>query len=132
MTTDDSAIRVIKTTELNQKSSPQRDELFCLDQTKQPITTEIRKNCYFDATPPTSIFVRNGLYGHELDNIVHAFTHLADKFGTLGSLPDVFTIFGAFEDGQPNVLFSDDAVGLTSPSNNTEAIRDVYQRLDRC
>jgi hypothetical protein len=99
---------------------------------KKPITSDNLNNCYFDATPPTSIFVRNGLYGHELDNIVHAFTHLTEKFGTLGSLPDVFTLFGGFEANQPNVIFSDDAVGLVSAANNIDTIDELYQRLDKC
>lgn len=81
-------------------------------------------------TPPTAVFVRGSLYGYELENVAHAFTHLADKFGAEGALADVFDLFGVFEAGHTNVIFSDDAGYLIPAANYTEKIEpELYGRI---
>lgn len=76
-------------------------------------------SCNYDATPPTAVYVRNSLIDTEQDAIKHAFSALSNKFGVKGNLVDVFELFGEFEPGQRNVLFSDDAKSLiTDDSDN--------------
>lgn len=69
-------------------------------------------NCAYDATPPIAVYVRNTLNNNEQDNIKHAFSALSNRFGQYGDLVDVFELFGEFEPGQLNVLFSDNAKAL--------------------
>lgn len=40
---------------------------------------------------------------------MHGFKSLSDEFGHGGELEDVFELFGEFEVGAKNVIFSDDA-----------------------
>lgn len=56
-----------------------------------------------------TVFVTNRADQHGIDNVMHAFSALSDKFGHMGNVEEVFELFGEFEPGQKNVLFSDDA-----------------------
>lgn len=120
-------MRVLKTSELNTKTTS-RDQLICINLSLKPLSSY--EECDFDATPPTAVFVRNTMYGHELDNIVHTFKHLEEKFGPLGSLPDVFELFGTFEPNAPNAIFSDNAPGLETPPKSFGPQTDLYERMD--
>lgn len=88
-------------------------------------------NCYYDATPPTAIFTRSTLNEHERDGIEHAFSALAEKFGRQSNLEDVFELFGEFEPGQSNVLFSDDADVFAPPIPNytTDDYESLYKDI---
>lgn len=124
---DANNLRLIKTKEINNKTTS-RDRVICLDLTKKPLTNY--EECDFDPTPPTSVFVRDSLYGHELDNIIHTFKLLVDKFGTNNALPDVFELFGTFEPNAANVIFTDNAQGLQSPPHDIGPIVDLYARVN--
>lgn len=130
MTKESSQLRVIRASELRTKATDEHDELICLNLVRKPVTSTDIKDCVFDATPPKAVFVRDEVHGHEFDNIVHAFTSLSDKFGIDGKIPDVFELFGEFEPGKKNVIFSDDAVALVSDLNSISNVdEDLYKRL---
>lgn len=75
--------------------------------------------CAYDATPPQAVYVRNSMIETERDAIKHAFSAISNRFGVNGNLVDVFELFGEFEPGQRNVLFSDNAKSLiTDDSDN--------------
>jgi ABC-type amino acid transport substrate-binding protein len=67
------------------------------------------KTCNFDGRYTRGIFVRDGLIGTELESIVHGFKSLSDAFGHDAKLENVFELFGEFEPGAKNVIFTDDA-----------------------
>lgn len=125
-----SDIQVIKASQLKQLNTNDKKEIVCRNLGRQSIQSDNLEACYWDGTPPTGVFVRSSLYGYELENIAHAFTHLADKFGAEGALADVFDLFGVFEAGQTNVIFSDDAGYLIPAANYTEIIEpELYGRM---
>jgi len=133
-TTDESSIRVVKTSQLKERASDEKDELICTNLNKKPVSVAQSdiQDCYFDATPPTAVFVREATSGHELDNIAHAFTAISNLFGKHGKVEDVFELFGEFEPGQLNVIFSDDAVELVPESNSVTEIDDILYKRIRC
>lgn len=69
-------------------------------------------SCAYDATPPAAVYVRSSLISSEKDAIKHAISALSNLFGRNGYLVDVFELFGEFEPGQRNILFSDNAKSL--------------------
>lgn len=130
MTKESSQLRVIRASELKTKATDEHDELICLNLARKPVTTTDLKDCVFDATPAKAVFARDSVHGHEFDNIVHAFTLLSDKFGIQGKIPDVFEMFGEFEPGKKDIIFSDDAVALVSDLNSISNVdEDLYKRI---
>lgn len=114
------------------KAATDLDEILCRDGRKPTNAQENElRNCFYDATPPTAVFVRNTVGDNERDNIEHAFLTLSDKFGKMGKIEEVFELFGEFESGQSNVLFSDDGVKLTQSVTNLADDEDssVYKRM---
>lgn len=134
MTKENSQLRVIRVSDLKTKGSVEHDELICLNLDRKPFSTSESelKECMFDAAPGNAVFTRDSVRGHELDNIVHAFTSLSDKFGHNGKIPDVFELFGEFEPGQKNVIFSDDAVNLLSDLNSIPKVDDNLSKGIKC
>lgn len=53
--------------------------------------------------------MRRSLGGTELEGVVHGFKTLSDRFGHGANLENVFELFGEFEPGAKNVIFTDDA-----------------------
>lgn len=131
--TNESSIRVVRLTELKDKTNDDKDVLFCRSGDILPFKAESTSDlvdCYVDATPATAVFVRLTLADHELDNTAHAFLALSERFGKMGNIEDVFELFGKFETGQPNVLFSDDAVKLSQAVTNLISHEEeIYNRL---
>lgn len=122
ITTNESPVRVILSSGASKEMNLNSNELVCnglrkafaIDQLNNQLT-----GCAYDATPPTAVYVRNSMIETECDAIKHAFSALSNKFGANGSLVDVFELFGEFETGKRNILFSDDAKSLiTDDSDN--------------
>lgn len=130
LTTENSQLRVVRVSQLAQKATDEHDELICLNSVRKPISTTDLTDCKFDATPAKGVFARESIRGHEFDSIVHAFTAISSKFGALGSSSDVFELFGEFEPGQRNVIFSDDATELLSDANAISNVDEtLYNRI---
>lgn len=122
---------MLRLSQLKDKSNNEKDELICKSGRK-PVTTPVGElsECFYDATPPTAVFVRGTVTSHELDNIAHAFLALSDKFGKFGKIEDVFELFGEFEPGQSDVLFSDDGVLLShTDSNRVDSEDELYKQI---
>lgn len=127
LTTSESPVRVIHPTQGNKSAlDANLNELVC-DGIRKPLVpdqlNDALANCAFDATPPTAVYVRNTMIDTETDAIKHAFSAISNRFGKNGSLIDVFELFGEFEPGQRNVLFSDNAKSLITDDqiNQTES-----------
>lgn len=123
LTTSESPIRVIHSMQDNKAAfNVDSNELICDGIRKRLIPDQLNDslaNCAYDATPPTAVYVRNTMIDTECDAIKHAFSAISNRFGTNGSLIDVFQLFGEFEPGQRNILFSDNAKSLiTDDSDN--------------
>lgn len=87
-------------------------------------------NCFYDATPSTAVFTRTSLNDRERDGIEHAFSLLSTKFGRKSNFEDVFELFGEFESGQSNILFSDDADALeTAPNDTTDDSESLFKDI---
>lgn len=111
LTTENSSIRIIRTGSLD--ISTELHEFVCGGTRKAISFDQIDFSyCAYDATPPAAVYIRNTMTNHEQDGIKHAFSALSDLFGRYGYLVDVFELFGEFEPGQRNILFSDDAKSL--------------------
>lgn len=113
LTTNESAVRVVRFNQTINDVNINDDELICRGTRRAIVFDQLDvNNCGYDATPPAAVYVRNTLNNFEQDGIKHAFSALSDKFGKDGSLVDVFELFGEFETGKRNVLFSDNAKSL--------------------
>lgn len=127
LTTSESPVRVIhQTQDYNAILNTDSNELVCDGVRKRLIPDQLDDalaNCEFDATPPTAVYVRNTMIDTETDAVKHAFSAISDRFGKNGSLIDVFELFGEFEPGQLDVLFSDNAKSLITDDqiNQTES-----------
>lgn len=133
ITVDESPIRVVRLSKLKKLTNRKNDEMICQNARKS-IDIDIEKidlsNCFYDATPPTAVYVRNSISLGERDGIEHAFLALSDRFGQMGSLEDVFELFGEFEPGKNNVMFSDDAIELTQVIMNfTDDDESVHEDI---
>lgn len=82
-------------------------QLICPDFSVKPLSEA--QTCNFDGRYTRGIFVRNNLSGTELESVVHGFKTLSKSFGHGASLENVFELFGEFEPGAKNVIFTDDA-----------------------
>lgn len=115
LTTNASAVRVVRLNQSIGDINVNSNEFLCGGSRKAITLDElVVSNCIYDATPPTAVYVRNTLSSHEQDGIKHAFSALSGAFGKYGSLVDVFELFGEFEPGQRNILFSDNAKSLVT------------------
>lgn len=113
LTTNESAVRVVRFNQTINDVNINDDELICRGTRRAIVFDQLDvNNCGYDATPPAAVYVRNTLNNFEQDGIKHAFSALSDKFGKDGSLVDVFELFGEFEKGKRNLLFSDNAKSL--------------------
>lgn len=122
ITTNESPVRVIQSNEAKTEVNINLNEVICDGIRRAIIFDQLNdqlSSCSYDATPPTAVYVRNTMIDTEQDAMKHAFSALSNKFGPKGSLVDVFELFGEFEPGQRNILFSDDAKSLiTDDSDN--------------
>lgn len=134
VTTESSNVRVVRLSELHEKTNGETEEIICPGGPRAlALAADELKDCFYDATPATTIFIRSTTDGHELDNIAHAFMALSTNFGRKGNIEEVFELFGEFEPGQKNVLFSDRADHLVPVEYNFFAKNnpEEYNRL-RC
>ncbi len=104
-----SPIEIVHSSHLSEQEYLDK-ELVCPDFSVKPLNEA--KTCNFDGQYTRGVFVRNGLGATELDGIVHGFKSLSDQFGHGKQLEDVFELFGEFEVGAKNVIFTDDAKAL--------------------
>lgn len=115
ITTNESQVRVVRINQSINNINIDLNELICRGTRKSIVIDQLDvNNCAYDVTPPAAIYVRNTMSNHESDGIKHAFSALSDKFGKDGKLVDVFELFGEFEPGQKNILFSDNAKSLVT------------------
>lgn len=113
LTTERSMVRVVRFNKSVSNIDVNSDELVCQGTRKKITLDQLdASNCAYDATPPATVYIRNDLKSYEQDGIKHAFSSISMKFGRDGSLADVFELFGEFEPGQRNVIFSDNAKSL--------------------
>lgn len=104
-----SQIEIVHSSDLAAEKYPEK-QLVCPDFSFKDLSEA--KACNFDGRYTRGIFVRNSVGGTELESIVHGFKSLSDLFGHQGKLENVFELFGEFEVGAKNVIFTDDAKGL--------------------
>lgn len=67
-----------------------------------------------------------------MDNILHAFISLTERFGRNRKLEDVFKMFGEFESNERNVIFTDEADELVTATNYnllSDIDEDTYFRI---
>lgn len=62
--------------------------------------------CNLDYSLPNGIYVSKAESRQVKDNIKHLFVSIAKTFGPTESFNDVFNLFGDFEAGQKNIIFS--------------------------
>jgi len=106
---ENAQIRIVHSSRLSDTTYTGK-KLVCSDFTFKPLTEA--KSCNFDGRLTRGIFVRTDIGGMELDSIVHGFKSLSDKFGHNANLENVFELFGEFEKGARNVIFTDDGQAL--------------------
>lgn len=137
MTTDSSPIRVLKAYGDDEKArqmiKTESEQLICksFDSTRPNPVASLSDDCVYDATPPTAIFVRSSIGDRERDGIEHAFSALSNKFGKGSSLEGVFELFGEFESGKKDVIFSDDAKTFSQslPNYATDDYHSLYNKI---
>lgn len=113
LTTNQSSVRVVRFNQSIKDLKIDADEFVCGGTRKALDFDKLDAGqCAYDATPPAAVYVRNTLNNNGQDSIKHAFSALSNKFGKYGDLVDVFELFGEFQPGQTNVLFSDNAKAL--------------------
>lgn len=111
---DNSQIEIVHSSHLAEEKYLNK-QLICPDFSAKALSEA--KTCNFDGRYTRGIFVRNSLGGTELESIVHGFKSLSDKFGHNRTLENVFELFGEFEVGAKNVIFTDDAKALENDDN---------------
>lgn len=99
----ESQIQIVNSNDL---SSHKDKKLICPTNLKEPVAITEFKTCNFEANLPRAVFVHSERTKIEKDTYKHAMVSLSDSFGPHGKLPDVFALFGAFHEGQNNVLFN--------------------------
>ncbi|KAJ6639558.1 Transferrin [Pseudolycoriella hygida] len=109
--TTTSQIEIVHSSRLTEDKYSDK-QLICPGLTLKPLNEA--KTCNFDGRFTRGIFVRDSLVGTELEGIVHGFKSLSDSFGHGADLENVFELFGEFEAGAKDVLFTDDAKLLES------------------
>ncbi|XP_055911965.1 transferrin [Eupeodes corollae] len=117
---------IVKANELNNYKNMQ---LLCPNMEKKAIS-EVA-TCNFEAALPRTVMVRESMDKIEKDNIIHVCSLLSEKFGGLGKLNDVFEMFGEFEQGNKDVIFTDDGKSLETEWKNTNVDEKTAMEL-RC
>ncbi|XP_059223773.1 transferrin-like [Stomoxys calcitrans] len=103
-------------------------QLLCPSMDKKPVSEW--KECNCEANLPVAVFIRDSMTRVEQETLKHLFVSLSDKFGKKGKITDVFTLFGAFKNGQTDVLFDDDAVEFVTELKNENTSERIYQSLN--
>ncbi|XP_075158793.1 transferrin-like [Haematobia irritans] len=88
------------------------------------------KDCNLEANLPVAVFIRDSMTRVEQETMKHLFVSLSDKFGKNAKLADVFALFGAYKDGQSNVVFDDNAVEFVTELKNENTSETIYQNLN--
>ncbi|XP_055681544.1 transferrin [Lutzomyia longipalpis] len=125
--TDNGLVKIVKAKDLKDDGD---QELICQDLSRKSL--QDYKDCNFEATLPTAVFVRNALDSNILDGIIHSFSEASEDFGKNAPTEDVFELFGEFEPGFRNVIFSDDAVKLVTSSNAISTFDETHYNKLRC
>lgn len=82
----------------------QEKRLVCSDLSVKELTEFA--SCNIDYSLPNGVYVRKDESRQVKDNIKHLFVSIAKSFGPTAQLNDVFDLFGEFEQGQKDVIFS--------------------------
>lgn len=96
-------MEIVNSDDLNNYKNKQ---LICPTNLKETIAITEFRTCNFEAHLPRAVFVHTDRTKIEKDTYKHAMVSLSDSFGPKGKLPDVFELFGAFGEGQKDVLFN--------------------------
>lgn len=136
LTTDNSSIRVLKVygdEDRAKQMISETEQLICksFDSTRPNPVASLSDDCIYDATPLTAIFVRSSIGNRERDGIEHAFSELSNQFGKGSSFEEVFELFGEFEPGKKDVIFSDDAKTFSQslPNYATDDYHSLYNKI---
>jgi hypothetical protein len=91
------------------------------------------QKCNFEFNAPRKVYVRQDMNQDDLDILNHGLISLSDKFGTNGKNYDVFELFGTFEEGAKDVIFSDTATKLEHIDNNVaDSVDEALYRQLHC
>lgn len=99
----ESQIQIVNSNDL---SSHKDKKLICPTNLKELVSITEFKSCNLEVNLPRAAFVHSERSKIEKDTYKHAMVSLSDSFGSHGKLPDVFELFGTFQEGQNNVLFN--------------------------
>lgn len=99
----ESQMQIVNSNDLNNYKDKQ---LICPTNLKDTTAITEFRTCNFESNLPKAVFVHSDRTKIEKDTYKHAMVSLSDSFGPKGKLPDVFELFGAFREGQNDVLFS--------------------------
>ncbi|XP_059615126.1 transferrin [Phlebotomus argentipes] len=124
---DNGVVSIVNAKDLQDNGN---QELVCQDLSRKSLKDF--NSCNFEATLPTAVFVRSGLGSNNLDGIVHSLTSSAEIFGKNAKQDDVFEMFGEFEPGFKNVIFSDNAAKLVTSSNSVFTFDESHYNKLRC
>ncbi|XP_066595982.1 transferrin [Prorops nasuta] len=89
------------------------------------------KSCYLGLEPPRIIVSFAGKAANKLEELTHGVLAASKLYS---EKPDLLQLFGSW-DGQPNLIFKDDAIGLVSTDNTWDRwglwanLQDVYLTL---
>lgn len=111
---EDSGMQIVNSNDLNNYKDKQ---LVCPTNLKETIAITEFRTCNFEASLPRAVFIHSERSKIEKDTYKHAMISLSERFGSKGKLPDVFKMFGEFQDGQQDVLFSVSILGIVFISN---------------
>ncbi|XP_063705234.1 transferrin [Culicoides brevitarsis] len=118
-------IQIVNSKKLDEYKSANK-QLLCQDWSKKTLSDY--KTCNFDYSLPNGIYVNKAESRQTRDNIRHAFTAIGKSFGSKGKLNHVFDLFGQFESGQKDVIFSGDAIDIV-PEAPTNIDKNLYNSL---
>ncbi|XP_055712352.1 transferrin [Phlebotomus papatasi] len=127
VSTENGIVKIVNARDLKDNDD---QELVCQDFSRKSL--QEFSNCNFEATLPTAVFVRSGVSSNILDGIIHSLTAAATQFGKNAQNEDVFEMFGEFEPGFKNVIFSDNAVKLITSSNFIPTFDEAHYNKLRC
>lgn len=102
-TNSNPTVTVVSSSELrNFEDTPKK--LLCSNLEKG--TLKDFKTCNLDYTLPNGVMVKKSESRQIKENIKHVFVSIAGSFGPKGKLNDVFDLFGEFQPGEKDVIFS--------------------------
>jgi hypothetical protein len=120
----ETTIQIVPSEHLNKYESK---KLLCANMQMKPISEY--KNCNLEVNLPRAVFTRKSMTKVEQQTIKHMFITLSSKFGPKSKIPDVFTIFGEYQNNYKDVLFDDYAVDFVTTLQNPLTNVDVYNQL---